>query len=232
MTESISENQIQSVKSFQDLITTPLQGKTNAMYWNRTLEGDFAEIVNSIPCDENSIIIQPKQLRQLQLTEQGQLARDIILNDFKMLEEQGAAPILNIINNYERDDEGFFFPTDVYSYHVDRAPIPTHTFLCTYYGATSDILPNAQAIQKVLIPEIRAQLLKLYQGKEGSGFDDFLTEYFFDLHYQSLPNAKPISLGIGQLWKLAIDHPQSTVLPCVHRAPIENKGEKRLLLIC
>jgi hypothetical protein len=149
-----------------------------------------------------------------------------------MLEEQSAAPILNIINNYERDDEGFFFPTDVYSYHVDRAPIPTHTFLCTYYGATSDILPNAQAIQKVLIPEIRAQLLKLYQGKEGSGFEDFLTDYFFDLHYKPLPNAKPISLGIGQLWKLAIDHPQSTVLPCVHRAPIENKGEKRLLLIC
>jgi hypothetical protein len=232
MTESISENQIQSVKSFQDLITTPLQGQTNAIYWNRNLKGDFAEIVNSIQCNQNSIIIHPKQLRQLQLTEQGQLARDIILNDFKMLEEQGAAPILNIINNYERDDEYPFFPTDVYSYHVDRAPIATHTFLCTYYGATSDIIPNEQAIQKILIPEIRAELLKLYQGKEGPGFEDFLTEYFFDLHYQPMPNAQPINLGTGHLWKLAIDHPQSTVLPCVHRAPIENKDEKRLLLIC
>ena len=50
-----------------------------------------------------------------------------------------------------------FIPTDVYSYHVDRSPIATDTFLCTYHGAASDIIANDQAEQKILIPEIRNQ---------------------------------------------------------------------------
>jgi hypothetical protein len=29
-----------------------------------------------------------------------------------------------------------------------------------------------------------------------------------------------------------VDHPEQQVLPCVHRAPLENNGEYRLLLIC
>ena len=103
--------------------------------------------------------------------------------------------------------------------------------LCTYHGASSEILPNAQAQQKVLIPEIREELKKLYDGPE-NGFESFLSEYFFDLHYKAKPNAKPISLGLGHLWKLAIDHPECQVPPCVHRAPKEKNGEKRLLLIC
>jgi hypothetical protein len=117
----------------------------------------------------------------------------------------------------------------VYSYHVDRSPIPGDTILCTYYGEPSEILPNSEVTQKILIPEIRAELKKLYDGTE-EGFEDFLIENFFDLHYQAKPEAQGISLGIGHIWRLAIDHPESKVLPCVHRAPIEKT--KRLLLIC
>jgi hypothetical protein len=84
--------------------------------------------------------------------------------------------------------------------------------------------------KKVLIPEIRAELKKLYVGPE-EGFEDFLIENFFDLHYQLLPDAQPVSLGIGHMWRLAIDHPESKVLPCIHRAPKERSGERRLLLI-
>jgi hypothetical protein len=103
-------------------------------------------------------------LRGLSLSEQGQLARTILLNDLKMLKAQGASPILNLIRCYERDESFPFFPTDVYSFHVDRSPVPTDTFLCTYYGESSEILPNAQAEQKVLLPEIRDALKKLYSG--------------------------------------------------------------------
>ena len=149
----------------------------------------------------------------------------------KILKDHGASPTLNLIKYYERDDAYPFFPTDVYSFHVDRSPIPTDTFLCTYHGEPSDIVPNSQAIQKVLIPEIRAELKKLYNGAD-EGFESFLSEYFFDLHYQPKPNANLISLGIGNLWKLAIDHPESKVLPCLHRAPIEKNGENRLMIIC
>ena len=62
--------------------------------------------------------------------------------------------------------------------------------------------------------------------------ETFLEEYFFDLHYQPKPDIEPINLGLGHLWRLAVDHPTQQVLPCVHRAPTENDGEYRLLLIC
>ncbi|MBP6516680.1 MAG: DUF1826 domain-containing protein, partial [Chitinophagales bacterium] len=136
-----------------------------------------------------------------------------------------------LIRCYDRDDNVSFFPTDVYSFHVDRSPIPTDTFLCTYYGDSSEILPNAEAEQKVLIPEIRTELKKLYDGPD-EGFEDFLTEHFFDLHYQAKPTARPVSLGLGHLWRLAIDHPERQVPPCVHRAPMEKSGQTRLMLIC
>lgn len=230
MTDShLSAHHIHKVANFQDLISTPFKGEINAMCWSRNLEGDFTEIVEKIEFDEEMVIVSIDQLRALKLREQGKLAREILINDLNLLEAQGASPILNLIKSYKRDD--FFFPTDVYSFHVDRSTVPFDTYLCTYHGASSEILPNAQAQQKVLIPEIREELKKLYDGPE-NGFESFLSEYFFDLHYKAKPNAKPISLGLGHLWKLAIDHPECQVPPCVHRAPKEKNGEKRLLLIC
>ena len=201
------------------------------MVWHRELKGDFAEIVNKVELNENIVVVDEDYLNALQLSEQGQQAREIILNDLIMLKAHGAAPILNVIRCYERDDSQPFFPTDVYSFHVDRSPVPIDTFLCTYHGEPSELLPNAEAIQKVLVPEIRDELKKLY-GDPEEGFESFLTEHFFDLHYQAKSNAQPIRLGIGNLWRLAVDHPDSKVLPCVHRAPNEKPKQKRLLLIC
>jgi hypothetical protein len=229
---SPAPTQIHDATSFEDLVVTPFHGDINAMCWNRSLKGDFSEIADKLVCNGTMATISKEELNELQLSEEGQLARETLLNDLKLLEAYGSAPILNVIEHYERDEDFPWFPTDVYSFHVDRSPVATDTFLCTYYGAASDILPNAQAIQKILVPEIRAELKKLYEGEEGSGFESFLSEYFFDLHYQATPKAQPINLGIGNLWRLAVDHPESKVLPCVHRAPMENDGERRLLLIC
>ncbi|MDU5774154.1 DUF1826 domain-containing protein, partial [Acinetobacter sp.] len=175
--------------------------------------------------------ISIEDLLALPLSEQGDLARDIILKDIQLLTDMGASPVLNLLKYYERDDELDFISTDVYSFHVDRSPIETDTFLCTYHGAASDIVPNDQVEQKVLIPEIREKLRALHDGSEAE-FESFLAEYFFDLHYQPKSNAQPINLGTGHLWRLAVDHPTQKVLPCVHRAPVENDGEYRLLLIC
>ena len=223
--------QIHCVTNFQDLVSTPFHGKINAICWARKLIGDFSEIVNQIEQNGNIRVLDLEELRELRLTEQGQHARDLLLNDLKVLKAHGASPILNLIKCYERDDSYPFFPTDVYSYHVDRSPVPVDTFLCTYYGESSEILPNAQAQQKVLVPEIRAELKKRYDDAD-EGFESYLSEHFFDLHYQAKPNARPICLGLGHLWKLAVDHPDSQVLPCVHRAPKEKNGQNRLLLIC
>lgn len=228
---SHDQNQIKLVSNFQDLISTPFHGALNAICWNRELRGDFSEIVAKIEFNGNMTIVEEEELLELHLSEQGQLAREVLLNDLNLLKAYGASPILNVIRNYDRDDAFPFFPTDVYSFHVDRSPIPVSTFLCTYYGESSEILPNSQAEQKILIPEIRAELKKLYGGAE-EGFEAFLSDYFFDLHYQAKPGATPINLGLGHIWRLAVDHPESPCLPCVHRAPVEKSGEKRLLLIC
>ncbi len=224
-------NQIYYAANFQELIATPFHGVMNAICWTRKLKGDFGEIVNKVSLNENMEELDQDRLCALQLSEQGNIAREILLNDFKQLKAQGASPLLNLIRCYDRDDAYPLFSTDVYSFHVDRSPVPTNTFLCTYYGEPSEILPNAQAKQKVLVPEIRAELKKLYSGA-AEGFDSFLQEYFFDLHYQAIPAATPVNLGLGNLWRLAVDHPGSPVLPCVHRAPKEKTGEHRLMMIC
>jgi len=223
--------QIGVVTNFSELLHTNFKGEMNALCWCRNLDGDFNEIVAGLSLKENITEVFPEDLLALRLSEKGNIAREIILNDLQLLTDFGASPSLNLLKCYERDDEFDFISTDVYSFHVDRSPIATDTFLCTYHGTTSDIVSNSQATQKILIPEIRAKLKDLYDGPS-EGFDDFLKENYFDLHYQVHENAEPVNLGIGHLWRLAVDHPKQQVLPCIHRAPVENEGEYRLLLIC
>lgn len=232
MNNTFSDNsQIGIVATFSELVNKDFKGEMNALCWYRNLEGDFKEIVDKLQLKENITEVYPKDLVSLQLSEKGNIAREIILNDLQLLTDFGASPSLNLLKCYERDDEFDFISTDVYSYHVDRSPIATDTFLCTYYGAASDIISNEQAEQKILVPEIRKKLQELHDGPSDK-FDDFLKENYFDLHYQAKADAVPVNLGLGNLWRLAVDHPRQQVLPCIHRAPIENDGEYRLLLIC
>jgi len=223
--------QIATVSTFDELIDTDFRGEMNAICWHRKLNGDFKEVVAKLQLKENVTEIARETLLGLSLLPEGEMARQIILNDLKLLSDFGASPVLNLIKSYERDEELGFISTDVYSYHVDRSPIATDTFLCTYVGAASEVIPNKEVEQKILIPEVREKLQQLYNGP-AAGFEDFLAAYFFDLHYQAKSNAIPLNLGVGHLWKLAVDHPGQQVLPCVHRAPIETAGEYRLLLIC
>jgi hypothetical protein len=232
MSNIFSESrQIGMVSTFSELVHTNFKGEMNALCWYRNLEGDFNDIVAQLGIKENITEVFPEDLIALRLSEKGNVAREIILNDLQLLADFGASPTLNLLKCYERDDEFDFISTDVYSFHVDRSPIATDTFLCTYHGAASDIISNSQADQKILIPEIRTKLKELYDGPL-EGFEDYLKANYFDLHYQIHKDAEPINLGQGHLWRLAVDHPKQQVLPCIHRAPLENEGEFRLLLIC
>lgn len=225
------DSQFGLVSTFSELVNTNFQGETNAICWHRVLDGDFREIVSKLQLIQPVTVVDPELLLALQLSNKGCIARDLILNDLLLLTDVGASPSLNLIKCYARDEELDFISTDVYSYHVDRSPIATDTFLCTYYGAVGDFLPNSHAEQLILIPEIREKLKQMYEVSE-TDFDYFSTEHFFDLHYRPKHGSSAINLGLGHLWKLAVDHPGQKVSPCVHRAPIENEGENRLLLIC
>lgn len=226
-----AQKQVGRVSTFSELVDTCFQGDVNVLCWERSLDGDFKELVSKLRLEEDITEVSCEDLLSLKLSEKGDRARAIILNDLKLLTDFGAAPCLNLLRCYERDEAFDFISTDVYSYHVDRSPIGTDTFLCTYHGAASDIIPNDQVIQKILIPEVREKLKKLHNGPEEE-FETFLKENYFDLHYHPKPGAEPVNLGVGHLWRLAVDHPQQKVLPCVHRAPVEKDGEYRLLLIC
>lgn len=138
------EHQIQRVTNFQDLVSTPFNEEINAIGWMRNLIGNFAEIVSKIEQNENITVIDEELLRELTLSEQGHLAREIILNDLQLLTAHGAAPVLNVIKCYDRDDDYPFFPTDVYSFHVDRSPVPTETF----YALTTAFRVKYCQIQK------------------------------------------------------------------------------------
>lgn len=228
--KSLLNTSIHTASSFEELVTTSFHGDINAICWKRELKGNFSELVDKLKGKEYLEDINEDKLNKLKLSEEGELARDIVLTDFKTLRNFGSVPTLNIVETYKKDDTLGPIPTDVYSFHVDRSPVPTDTFLCTYFGMPSEILPNQHALQKILIPEIRNELIELY-GKEDDGFETFLKENFYDIHYQAKSAASPIGLGVGLLWRLAVDHPESQVAACIHRAPKQEKGNSRLLMI-
>ena len=133
---------------------------------------------------------------------------------------------------YPRDAADGPVPTDVYSWHVDRAPVPADTYLCTYIGGSSEGLPNEAAVRRVDVAETRAKLLELYGGPDGEDFAAYLAEHSFDLHYSPMLGAQPYGFGLGNLWRIAIAYPGAPVLPCIHRAPLTPRGAPaRLLLI-
>ena len=76
---------IQRVTNFNDLVSTPLKGSANVVCWERALIGDFNEIVQQCVSAENITVIEPELLRSIKLSAAGELARNIILNDFELL---------------------------------------------------------------------------------------------------------------------------------------------------
>jgi hypothetical protein len=116
-------SQIGMVSTFSELVHKDFKGEMNALCWYRNLEGDFSAIVSQLELKENITEVNPQDLLALQLSEKGNIAREIILNDIRLLADFGASPSLNLLKCYERDDEFDFISTDVYSYHGIVLPL-------------------------------------------------------------------------------------------------------------
>ena len=223
---------IQVVGSFEELVTTPFAGGVNALCWPRLLPGDFGEVVAQLGAGEGILTLDDARLRKLALSDVGRASVEVLLADQQRLREIERDPVLNCIHGYPRDEEPGPVRTDVFSFHADSAPVEADTWLCTYHGAVSEGLRNDEARRRVEIPETRAELLRLFEGEDDADFREYLSDHCYDLHYASLPQARPFSFGLGNLWRLAVDWPGSPVPPCIHRAPDTSPGDpSRLLLI-
>lgn len=228
------ESRVLRVRSFSELVTTPLADGINALCWERTLPGDFSEVVKLLGDGDGEPIttLDEAKLRALPVSPAGRVAIDQMLADLSLLRDRELDPVLNCIHGYPRDEEPGPVVTDVFSFHADSAPIPADTWLCTYYGPPSEGLRNADALRRIDIPATRAELLKTYGGPDDADFKIFLSENCYDLHYAATSGAQPYSFGHFNLWRIATDYPDNPVLPCIHRAPGTRPGDPaRLLLI-
>lgn len=219
------------MNNFDELVSTPFANGINALCWQRNLPGDFNEVVALLNSTEEITTLDKSSLNTLTLSEAGKLARDTLIEDLQLLHDHGLSPTLDCIRDYPRDDDEIL-PTDVYSFHADSAQTVADTYLCTYAGAASEGIDNDSAIRKIDLPETRAALLKQFGGEDNDEFRAHLSELCYDLHYSPLLHAQPFSFGLGNLWRIALQHPGSPVPPCIHRAPETLPGQSpRLLLI-
>lgn len=226
------DRRIKRVASFEELVMTPFADGINALCWPRVLAGDFGEVVERLAAGPGLTPLEDARLRRLDLSRAGRAAVEVLLEDQRLLRAHGLDPVLETVNGYPPVEDPGAIRTDVCSFHVDTATDQADTWLCTYFGPSSEGLPNEEACRRVDLPETRARLLDLFGGPDDHSFREYLSDHFYDLHYAALPHARPYSFGQGNLWRIAVDYPGSPVPPCIHRAPDPVPGQApRLLLI-
>lgn len=219
------------VGSFDELVSTPFAGEVNALCWPRQLSGNFAEIEQSLPEIDGITTLDEEDLRGLTLSPMGKIARDELINDQRLLTAQSLQPSLDLVPSGEPDLDQGPVRTDVGDWHVDSATIEADTYLCSYYGAATEGVLNADVICQPDIPTTRETLRQIFGGKDDSAFTAYLTEHFYDLHYAPKPNPRIFSFGTSHLWRIATKYPGSPVRPSVHRAPFTKADQPRRLLL-
>ena len=226
-------SRIRIVGSFDELVNASFGPEVNAICWARQLPGNFDEIAALLQGEDDIVSLDKDAIETLRarLTAQGRIAADTLLADRQLLQERGLLPSIECVPRYARDDDNAV-PTDVYSFHADRAPIKADTYLCSYNEASSEGLDNASAQRRIDDPATLKKLQDLFVAEGGDSFEEYLRDNCYDLHYAPLPDAVRYSFGIGNLWRIAVEYPGCPVPPCIHRAPDTVDGRPpRLLLI-
>jgi hypothetical protein len=174
---------VRQVRSFEELRATRFADGVNALCWERTLTGDYAEVIAKLGPGEGIVPLDDERIRALELSSAGRLAAEAMLADQQLLRDHDLAPSLNCVYDCVRSLDAGTVPTDVTSFHVDSAPVEVDTWLCTYHGTCSEGLRNEDAQLKIDSPEIRTALLKEYGGADDASFAEFLHEHSYDSHY-------------------------------------------------
>ena len=222
---------VRVVRSWEAFIETPLAEGCSGVCWVRSLAGDFNEVASLASHGDGVQPVDEALFRSGSLSSEGQLAAEAMLWDLERLRGLGHEPGIECVERYPKDTDEIA-STDVYSFHVDSATVPTETVLCTYAGPASEGLRLDQARRIVDAPKIRAALVERFGEGDGESFEAYLRESHLDLHYEPLPGARPFSFGVGNLWRLAVQHPGCPAPAFIHRAPADGGlTTARLLLI-
>lgn len=233
--DSFPNDQVRVVDSFETLVSAPMEGTVNAICWRRRVLGDFGEVARALATrdlEEPILTLDEIGLRGLTLSEAGRKAVETMLEDLRALRKRELLPELNFIRAYPREEQPGIVPLDVYSFHADSATVPTHTYLCTYFGMASEAVRNDEAARYIDRPEVRAALRAEFGEGSDAAFSDYLRDTGYNLHYSANEGARPFSFGIGNLWRIATEYPGNPVPPCIHRAPTTTTNDlPRLLLI-
>ena len=94
---------VQRVNSFHELVSTPFANGVNALCWQRTLPGDFGEIVKLLGGGEDILVLDDALLLGLPVSVAGRAAVEVLLEDQRLLRDHDLDPVLNCIHGYPRD---------------------------------------------------------------------------------------------------------------------------------
>ena len=70
---------VRQVGSFTELLATPFAGDVNALCWERTLPGDYAEVIARLGAGNGIVPLDDERLQTLNLSPAGQLAAEALL---------------------------------------------------------------------------------------------------------------------------------------------------------
>jgi len=217
---------VRVVDSFDALLATPFAGEVNAVCWARSLRGDFAALAARLATSAPVRTVGVGELDDADDPATATLRRDL-----RLLRAAGHEPSIELVRAYPRDDDTDF-PTDVQSFHVDSATMPTETFLCTYAGAPTEGLDPRRSRRRIDDPHRRAALLARFGGSDDESFTAWLAETHHDLHWTPDDAGAAYSFGTGNLWRLAVQWDGCPTVACIHRAPGTTlAGAPRLLLL-
>lgn len=226
-----------AVASFDALVGAAFGGGVNAYVCARDVDGDFDGLAARCAAADADFdvdgltTLSPAALRACAASSAQARAAEAVCSDWERLAALGKDPTLNVIARYPHDTRGLPIAVDVHSFHADRAPIETDTWLCTYAGAPSEGLDNDAATAILDDDAVRAAVRAAAGDVDDDAFAAFVVDHSFDLHHRVHDPAGVFSFGQRALWKIAVQWPGAPVPPCLHRAPLPD-GALRLLLIC
>ena len=104
---------VRQVRSFEELRSTRFADGVNALCWERTLPGDYAEVIAKLGPGEGIVPIDDERIRAFDLSPAGRVAAEAMLADQQLLRDHDLAPSLNCVYDCVRGADAGTVPTDV-----------------------------------------------------------------------------------------------------------------------